>query len=141
MIYNPQTKSLKELEDSRNLWIKSRMKFGWDFKELLKELISALEVGVAEKIIKNYGVEYTSYWDQIIKIKIKDKNLMIEKLIICTLVYNNNDKRYWNITPIFVSEEKWQKPKKHQLKSFSIMDTKIVVDAIVEKLEEIIEEF
>ena len=141
MIYNPKASSLKELEDNRNLWIRSKKKFGWDFKQLLKDLVSALEIGVAENIVKNYWVEYTSYWDQIIKIKIKDKDLMVEKLIVCTLVYNNNDIRYWKITPIFVSEEKWQKPKKHQLKSFSIEDIDVVVNAIVEKLEEIIEEF
>lgn len=142
MIYNPKAATLRELEDNRNLWIQSRMKFTWDFKQLLKDLVSALEISIAETIIKNYWVEYTSYWDQIIKIKIKDKNLMVEKLIVCTLFYNNsNDIRYWNITPIFVAEEKWQKPKKHQLKSFSIIDTEVVVGAVIKKLGEIIEEF
>ena len=141
MIYNPKATSLKELEENRNLWIKSRKKFGWDFKQLLKDLVSELEIGIAEQIIKNYWIEYTSYWDQIIKVKINDKNLMIEKLITCTLVYNSNDVRYWNITPIFVSAEKWQKAKKHELKSFAIMDKDVIVKAVVRKLLEVIEEF
>jgi len=141
MVYNPRTTSLKELEEERNLWIKSKKKFGWDFKQLLKDLVSALEIGIAEKIIKNYWVEYTSYWDQIIKVKIKDKDLMIEKLVTCTLFHNSNDERYWNITPIFVSTEKWQKAKKYELKSFSIMDKEVVVERVIKKLIGIIEEF
>jgi len=141
MVYNPRTTSLKEIEEERNLWIKSKKKFGWDFKQLLKDLVSALETGITDKIIKNYWVEYTSYWDQIIKVKIKDKDLMIEKLITCTLFYNKNDIRYGNITPIFVSEEKWQKAKKYELKSFSIMDKEDIVEKVVKKLEEIVDEF
>lgn len=141
MVYNPRTTSLKELEEERNLWIKSKRKFDWDFKQLLKDFVSNIEISITEKIIKNYWVEYTSYWDQIIKVKVKDKNLMIEKLITCTLFYNKNDIRYWYITPLFVSEEKWQKAKKYELSRFSITDNDIIVNSIINKLEEVIEEF
>lgn len=141
MIYNPQTKNLKELEDSRNLWIKSKIKFQWDFKESLEKLVWKLENSIRKNIISNYWIEYTSYWNQIIKIKIKDKVLIIDKLISCTLFYNKNDKIYWYVTPIFTSSEKWQKPKKYELSKFSLSDDNIIVKGIVNKIIDIIEEF
>jgi hypothetical protein len=141
MVYNPRTTSLKELEEERNLWIKSRKKFGWDFKQSLKDLIPELENTVREKIIPNYWIEYTSYWDVISKIKIKDKVQMIEKLITITLFFNKNDERYWYITPLFTSEEKNQKTRKYEIWKFSINNRSDIAKAIVKKLEEIIEEF
>lgn len=141
MVYNPKSTNLKELEESRNLWIKSKLKFDWDFKQELKKLIKELEGVVSKEIFPNYWVEYTIYWDVVSKIKIKDKSLMIEKLITCTLFFNKNDIRYWYVTPLFTSEEKNQKTRKYELSRFSIADRKDIIKAIVGKLEEIIEEF
>ena len=141
MIYNPKSINLKELEDARNLWIKSKIKFQWDFKKSLNELVSKLEIKISEKIIKNYWVEYTSYWDQIIKVKVNDKNQMIEKLITCTLFYNKNDKTYGYITPLFTSAEKSQKTKKYELTRFSLSDIDLIVDKVIGKIVEIVEEF
>lgn len=141
MVYNPKSTTIKEVEEERNLWIKSKRKYQWSFKISLKELVSALEISIKEDIISNYWVEYTSYWDQIIKIKIKDKNLMVEKLITITLFYSKNDEIYWHIVPLFLSAEKGQKAKKYEVRKFIISETEDICKAIVIKLVKIIEEF
>ena len=134
-------KALEELKEYNNLWIKSKIKFQWDFKETLEKLVWKLKTNIAKEIIPNYGVEYTAYWTQIIKVKIKDKNLMVEKLITCTLFFSKNDEIYWYVTPLFTSVEKWQKTRKHELDKFSISKNEEIVKAVVGKLVEIIEEF
>lgn len=116
------------------------MKFGWDFDKLLDDLVSELEVAVSEKIVSKYKVEYTSYGTQIIKIKVKNKKIMLDKLIVCTLFYSKNDNRYWYVTPLFTSAEKSQKTKKYELSKMNISDTKDIVNAIILKIEDIIEE-
>ncbi len=132
---------LKELEEYRNLWIRSQIKFQWDFKKSLAELVLEIEYSVSKEIIPNYWVEYTSYWDQIIKIKIKDETLMVEKLITCTLFYSKNDKIYWYITLLFASAEKWQKTKRYELKKIPLVDNKKIVKTFITKLIDVIEEF
>ena len=132
---------LKELEEYRNLWIQSKIKFHWNFHKILEELVWELEVSISKEIIPNYWIVYTSYWTQIIKIKMKDKNLMTEKLISCNLFHSKNDKTYWYVTPIFASAEKSQKTKRHELPKFSLSNKGDIVKAITAKLLDIIEEF
>ena len=134
-------KTLANMKDYHDLWIRSKIKFQWDFNNSLAELVWELEITIAKEIISNYWVEYTQYWDQIFKIKIKDKPLLIEKLITCTLFYSKNDYTYWYVTPLFTSAEKWQKTKKHELDKFSISEKEKIVKVVVGKLKEIIEEF
>ena len=121
--------------------IKSKMKFNWDFYKLLEEIIESIEKKVIEKVEPNYWVSFTQYWDQIIKVKIKDDNLMVEKLITCNIDYSKNDERYGYVIPKFSSEEKWQKPRKYKLEKFTITDKEKIVDAFINKLIQIIEEF
>jgi hypothetical protein len=40
------------------------------------------------------------------KIKIKDKNLMIEKLIACNFTFKANDEKFGYVTPQFIVTEK-----------------------------------
>ena len=129
------------LDDYSNLWIRSRMKFSWDFHKLLKELVSELEDNIRKQIVPNYWVKYTQYGDYFIKVKVKDENLMSEKLIVCTLDYSKNDERYWYVIPKFTSAEISQKTKKYELEKFTITDNENIVKAIISKLKEIIEEF
>lgn len=121
--------------------IKSKMMFNGDFHKLLEEIIAEIEIRVSREVIPKYGVMFTQYGDQIIKIKIKDKDLMIEKLIACNMDYSKNDERYGYVTPKFSSEEKNAKPRKYKLDKFSITDKEIIVDSFMERLLEIIEEF
>jgi hypothetical protein len=53
-----------------------------------------MEPLVAEQVVKNYGVEYTEYSNNSMRIKIKDKNMMIEKLISCNFTYKANDEKF-----------------------------------------------
>jgi len=121
--------------------IRSKKMYDWNFHTTLEEIVLELEEAISKEIISKYWVQYTQYWDQIIKIKVKDDNLMIDKLIACNLDYSKNDERYGYIIPKFSSEEKWQKPRKHKLDKFVISEKKVIVSAIVEKLKEIIEEY
>lgn len=94
-----------------------------------------------KKIIPNYQIEYTDFGNHSMKIKIKDKTLMIEKLIVCNFTYKKNDEKYWYIEPQFIVSEKSKKTKIYDLWKFSIMDIDTIVWNFIEKLVDIIEEF
>ena len=132
---------IEELNEYNNLWIRSKIKFQWDFNDSLANLISELEVAISKQIISNYKVEYSEYWKQDLKIKVKDKNIMLEKLITCNLFHSKNDEIYWYITPKFSSSEKWQKTKKYELEKFELNNNESIIKWIIIKLIEIIEEF
>jgi hypothetical protein len=75
------------------------------------------------------------------RIKIKDKNMMIEKLISCNFTYKPNDEKFGYITPEFVITEKGQKTKNYDMKKHKLENTKTILDDVMESLLEIIEEF
>lgn len=128
-------------KDYNNLWIKSKVRFQWNFKKTLTELITKIEESITKEIMPNYSVEYTQYWEKFVKLKIVDKDLMIDKLINCNMFYSKNDEIYWYVIPKFSSSEKSQKTKKYELEKFWIKDTENIVKSIIEKLKEIIDEF
>jgi len=129
---------LREWED---LSIKSKVKFQWDWAKELEKIISEVEKIVEKKIIPNYQVGYTGYGDYIVKIKINDRKLLIDKLITCSFNYKKLDVKFWYINPEFIVTEKWQKTKKYNLWKFTISDTTKILDVFITKLLEIIEEF
>lgn len=130
-----------ELNEYNNLWIRSKIRFQWDFNQTLENILLKLEKNISKQIIKNYKVKYSSYQNQSFSIKIKDKDLMIDKLITCNLFYSKNDEIYWYIIPKFSSSEKWQKTRKYELEKFEISDNELIIKSIIEKLIEIIKEF
>jgi|ASRM01.1.fsa_nt_gi hypothetical protein len=133
-------KQIEEMKvNSKN--IKSKVQFQGNFHEELEEIIEIIQNEIQKKIIPNYGVVYTEYGSQNMKIKIKDSNLMIEKLISCNFFYKKNDEKYGYITPQFSSAELGQRTKTHVLEKYTISDHDIIVNAFMEKLVEIIEEF
>jgi hypothetical protein len=75
------------------------------------------------------------------RVKIKDKNLMIEKLITCNFTYKPNDEKYGYVTPEFVVAEKGQKTKNYVAKKHKLENPKVILDDVMESLLEIIEEF
>lgn len=131
---------IREAEINR-LNIKSKVMFQWNFVEEVEKLINESEVLIREKIIKNYWVEYTEFWNHSFKIKIKDKNLMVEKLIACNFTYKKNDEKYGYIDPQFIVTQKWSKTKIYDAGKFKIWDKKIILDKIISQTIEIIEEF
>ena len=131
---------MKEMEMNR-LSIKSKVQYQWNFREDVEKLVASMEPWVREQIIKKYWVEYTEYWNHHMRIKIKDKHLMIEKLITCNFTYKPNDEKYGYVTPEFIVAEKWQKTKNYVTKKHKLENTKVILDDIMESLLEIIEEF
>ena len=131
---------MREMEIDR-LNIKSRVQYQWNFRDDVEKLVESLEPLVAEQVIKNYGVEYTEYSNHSMRIKIKDKNMMIEKLISCNFTYKPNDEKFGYIIPEFVVTEKGQKTKNYDMKKHKLENTKTILDDVMESLLEIIEEF
>jgi len=131
---------IREAEINR-LNIKSNVMFQWNFVEEVEKLVDASEVLIREKIIKNYGVEYTEFWNHSFKVKIKDKNIMVEKLIACNFTYKKNDEKFWYIDPQFVVTQKWAKTKIYDVWKFKIWDKKIILENIISQTIDIIEEF
>ena len=131
---------MREMEIDR-LNIKSRVQYQGNFRDDLEKLVESFEPIVAEKIIKNYWVEYTEYSNHSMRVKIKDKVLMIEKLISCNFMYKPNDEKFGYVTPEFVVTEKGQKTKNYVTKKHKLENSKAILDDVMESLLEIIEEF
>ena len=131
---------MREMEIDR-LNIKSRVQYQGNFRDDVEKLVESFEPLVAEKVIKNYWVEYTEYSNHSMRIKIKDKTLMIEKLISCNFTYKPNDEKFGYVTPEFVVTQKGQKTKNYIMKKHELWDTQDILDDVMESLLEIIEEF
>jgi len=131
---------MREMEIDR-LNIKSRVQYQGNFREDVEKLVESFEPLVAEKVIKNYWVEYTEYGNNSMRVKIKDKNLMIEKLITCNFTYKPNDEKFGYVIPQFVVVEKWQKTKNYEMKKHELWNQKAIFADVMESLLEIIEEF
>jgi hypothetical protein len=131
---------MREMEIDR-LTIKSRVQYQWNFRDDIEKLVESIEPLVAEQVLKNYGVEYTEYSNNSMRIKIKDKNMMIEKLISCNFTYKANDEKFGHITPQFIVTEKWQKTKNYEMKKHKLTNTDAILRDVMESLLEIIEEF
>ncbi|MCP4524193.1 MAG: hypothetical protein GY828_08295 [Candidatus Gracilibacteria bacterium] len=130
-----------QIKEADRKSIQSKVQFQGDFHEELKDLVGEIEENITKKIIPNYGVEYTEYGSHSLKIKINDKNLMCEKLIICNFVYKKNDEKYGHITPQFIVSEKGQKTKKYDMEKFPLRETDKITEQFLLSLEKIIEEF
>lgn len=131
---------IKDIEIEKNK-IRSKSMFNDDFFGQIKTLIEEMENKIQEKIIPNYNVEYTSYWNNDAKIKINDKDQSIFKLIHIKLTYKKNDVKFWYTHPEILSDEKWQKTITYKLWKFKIDEHKIIIDSLIEKTIEVIEEF
>jgi len=131
---------VKDLAISRGN-VKSKVKFQGDFNKQLEAIIDALQPLVDDQVTKKYWVEYTLYDTQYFKIKIKDKNLMIDKLITCNFTFKANDERFGYVTPEFITWGKSRKSKVYTLKKYPIWETENILTDVMKKLLEIIEEF
>lgn len=132
---------LEQMRGAEEIWIRSKVRFQWNFQKELGKLIELSEEMITKQIIPNYWVEYTEYGVSIIKVKIKDEKLLSEKLIVCTFDYSKNDEKFWYIIPKFKVSEKSQKTKKYDLSKFTITDNDQIIKAFIKKLVDIIEEF
>lgn len=132
---------LKQIQELKKQPNKSKVQFQWNFHKELEQIIDRVEEEIQKKIIPNYGVVYTEYGAQNMKIKIKDSNLMIEKLISCNFFYKKNDEKFGYITPLFSSAELWQKTRNYSLEKFVISEHDKIIASFMEKLVEVIEEF
>lgn len=131
---------MREMEIDR-LNIKSRVQYQGNFRDDVEKLVESFEPLVAKKVIQNYWVEYTEYSNHSMRIKIKDKTLMIEKLIACNFTYKPNDEKFGYVTPEFVVTQKGQKTKNYIMKKHELWNTQAILDDVMESLLEIIEEF
>ena len=120
---------------------KSKVKFQWDFHKELEKLLKKVEEAVTNQIIPNYWVIYTEYGTHWTKLKIKDDDLMVEKLIVCNFTFHKNDEKFWYVEPEFIVTEKSQKTKMYNIWKFSIRKTDDIIKAFVLKLIDCIEEF
>jgi len=121
--------------------IKSKVKFQGDFNIELEAIVDAMQPLVAEQVIKNYQVEYTEYGTQYMKVKIKDTNLMIDKLIACNFTFKANDEKFGYVTPEFIVSGKSRKSKVYTLKKYPIWETENILRDVMIQLLEIVEEF
>ena len=131
---------IREMEIDR-LNIKSKVQYQGNFRKDLETLVESFEPLVAKQVIQNYWVEYTEYSNHSMRVKIKDKNMMIEKLIGCNFTYKPNDEKFGYVTPEFVVTEKGQKTKNYIMKKHKLENGKAILDDVMESLLEIIEEF
>jgi hypothetical protein len=132
---------VKQMRGAEDMWIRSKVRFQWDFHKELEKLVEISEDIITKQIIPNYWVEYTEYGDCSIKVKIKCEKLTSEKLIICNFDYSKNDEKFWYVTPKFKVSEKSQKTKNYELQKFPIIQSDKIIKVFIKKLIDIIEEF
>ena len=131
---------IKLLEEEKKK-IRSKSMFDDDFFGQIETLIEEIEEIVSKEIISNYWIEYTSYSNNSAKIKVNDKQKSIFKLINIKLTYRKSDIKFWYIHPEILSDEKWQKTVTYKLWKFKIDEHKKILNSILEKLIEVIEEY
>ena len=131
---------IKQLE-IENAKIRSKSMFNGDFIGEIDQLIKKLEEEYSKRILKNYKIEYSSYWANSAKVKITDPEKVIFKLIHCKLTYKKNDIKFWYIHPEIISDEKWQKTVTYKLWKFTITDHDKIIKAVLEKTIEAIDEY
>lgn len=129
---------MRELQKVSN---KSKVKFSWNFEKELKSLMNQVEVAVKKYIIPKYRVEYTSYSNSSVKIKINDTDKSISKLITCNFTYNKTDERYWYVDPQILSSQISQKTKILGMGKFPILEKDRIVETFIKTLLAVIEEY
>jgi hypothetical protein len=102
--------------------IKSKVMFNWKYYKELEDLMEKIEGLVEKEIVPNYPIEYISYWNSNIKVKVDDRENDIERLINCALEYTKNDERYWYINLKFLVTEFSQNKKVFDSGKFFIRD-------------------
>lgn len=132
---------VKKLRKSQIQPIKSKVMFNWDFEWNIKILLEKLWEAVEKQILPNYKLDYINFSNASLKVKVNDKEKMIEKLITFNLAYHNMDKKFGYIDPQFLSDEISQKTRIHNLWRFLVTDYDTLINAFIRKLIFIIEEY
>jgi hypothetical protein len=104
-------------------------------------LMKNVEKSVKKEIVPKYHVEYMNFWKNNMKIKINDKEKLIEKLISWNFTYNHTDERYGYVDPQILVNEMWQKTKVFGMWKFSILDNEKIVNKFIKSLISIIEQY
>ncbi|MDD2487150.1 MAG: hypothetical protein PHS92_02180 [Candidatus Gracilibacteria bacterium] len=128
---------LKRLSKKSN---NSKVQFRGDYQKLIDEVILLLEEKTIELVGKKFKINYTSVGKNNLKIKIEDDELKIEKLIDCVLRHTLAEEKYGYVIIDMIANEYSKKPKSVILGKYDLMKKDILVDAVIGKMFQIIDE-
>ncbi|MDD2871041.1 MAG: hypothetical protein PHS49_03545 [Candidatus Gracilibacteria bacterium] len=131
--------TLDQIKDLKKVSNKSKVKFNGDFGKEMEKLMNLVETEVKKHILSKFRVEYTSYGNSSMKIKINDSDKAIEKLITCNFTYNKTDERYGYVDPQFLLNEIGKKTKIYDMGKYSILDSDKITKKFIKMLISIIE--
>lgn len=120
--------------------IKSKVMFSWKYRDELEKLMEMLENMIEKEIVTKYEVISISYWNNYFKVRLKNSEEWIEKLLNCALKYTKNDERYWYINPEIWVHQFSKKTVIHEIWKFHIMDKENILKLFLNNLIKIIED-
>lgn len=132
---------VKKLRESQKQPIKSKVMYKWDFVDEVKDLVETLWEVIEKEILPKYKLDYINFANASLKIKVNDKDQMIEKMITFNLAYNIMDKKFGYIDPQFICDEISKKTKVYSLGRFFIKDKEKIINNFLKMLVWIIEEY
>ena len=132
---------VKKLRETQKQPIKSKVMYNWDFVSEVKELVEILWDVIEKDILPVYKLDYINFANASLKIKVNDKEQMIEKMITFNLAYNRMDEKFGYIDPQFICDEISKKTKVYSLGRFFIKDKEKIIKAFLKMLIQIIEEY
>lgn len=132
---------VKKLRETQKQPIKSKVMYNWDFVSEVKDLVETLWDVIEKDILPVYKLDYINFANASLKIKVNDKEQMIEKMITFNLAYNRMDEKFGYIDPQFICDEISKKTKVYSLGRFFIKDKDKIIKAFLKMLTQIIEEY
>ncbi|MDD4151281.1 MAG: hypothetical protein PHR68_01580 [Candidatus Gracilibacteria bacterium] len=120
--------------------IKSKVMFSGKYRDELEKLMEMLENMIEKEIVTKYEVISISYGNNYFKVRLKNSEEGIEKLLNCALKYTKNDERYGYINPEIGVHQFSKKTVIHEIGKFHIMDKENILKLFLNNLIKIIED-
>lgn len=129
-----------KIRELHKVSIKSKVMFSWKYRDELEKLMEMVEETIEKEIVSNYEVISISYGNNYFKIRVKNTEEWIEKLLNCVLRYNKNDERYWYINLEIAVHQFSKRTQNHEIWKFHIMDKENILKLFLSNLIKIIED-
>lgn len=114
--------------------INSKLKFTKKFSDEREKIIEILEDKIQkelDKIYESVSIETSSY---MLKIRVKDDEQFVDRIVDCVFVYNIKDEYFWYTDIELVSNEYSKKPRVHTVWRFYILDHDQIVEKVLKKI-------
>ena len=114
--------------------INSKLKFTKKFPDELEKTIEMLENAIQNELDKLYEAVSIETSSHMLKIRIKDEEQHIDRIVNCMFVYNIKDEAFGYADIELVSNEFSKKPRVHTVWRFYILDREQIIEKVINKM-------